>query len=294
MTGIKVDQLTKSYGTKAALSSVTFEIAAGSVAALIGENGAGKSTLLRILAGLARHDSGTVQINGAAPTQRAAWLSQIGFVDQEASLIAASTLKRHSQIGKGVNLRWNEELLMQRLGRLGIPADRPVKVLSGGQRQAAATLLALAKEPSTLVLDEPLAALDPLMRRELLGILLSHAYDSGATVLLSSHLVNDLERACDHIVLLSKGSVALSERTEQILNTHYWIANSPRNKELLQEQSGSFFSIETGGNLLLCTREEALLDQLDAKPAGLEEIILAKMADVRRPAEKQQGERAGS
>lgn len=279
--GIKVEQLSKSFRSRFALKSVTFEIPDGSVAALIGENGAGKSTLLHIMAGLVRADSGTLSVGSTPPTQEQGWLCEIGFVDQEASLIGSWPLEKHSKVAEGMNLKWNETKLMERLHQLNIPEDRPVKVLSGGQRQAAATLLALAKEPKTLLLDEPLASLDPLMRRELLGILLSHAYDNKATVLLSSHLVNDIERACDHVVLLSKGLVLLSQTTEHLLNNHRWSSNSVQNKELV-EADPALYAIEVGSNLLVYSSEPKVFEQMETRSAGLEEIILARMAEGTR------------
>ena len=202
MTGIRVEAVTKTYRKNKALESVTFEIHKGAVAALVGENGAGKSTLLHILAGMVRPDCGVVEVNGSAPTQDWKWLSQIGFVDQDASLQGGMTLSRYSKMGKDLNVIWNEELLTSRCDQLKIQIDRAIRQLSGGQRHSAAVLLALAKEPEVMLLDEPLASLDPISRRTLLGILLSHAYDKATTILLSSHLVSDLERSCDHLVLL--------------------------------------------------------------------------------------------
>ncbi len=280
--GITVEQVTKTFRSKAALKSISFEIPDGSIAALIGENGAGKSTLLHILAALQRPDSGKIEIDGSPPSQQQKWLSKIGFVDQEASIMASMSLKRHSGVARSINVKWNEEFLLSALEELSIPTDCPAKVLSGGQRQAAATLLAVAKEPKTLLLDEPLAALDPLMRRTLLGILLAYAYDNKVTVLLSTHLLSDIERTCDHIVLLKHGTVTLSQRTEQIIDCHRWVPNLAENKNFLtQKQETSFFEI--GGNLLVCSDNEALFEQMGAKSASFEEIILARMGDLFQP-----------
>ena len=280
MKAIRVEAVTKTYRKNKALESVTFEIHKGAVAALVGENGAGKSTLLHILAGLVRPDSGVAEVSISAPIQDWKWLSRIGFVDQDASLQGGMTLSRYSMMGKDLNALWNEKLLLDRCDQLKIPIDRAIKQLSGGQRHSAAVLLALAKEPEVMLLDEPLASLDPISRRTLLGILLSHGYDKSMTILLSSHLVSDLERSCDHLVLLSRGSVVLSKPTEQILGTHYWITNSEKNLELIRQMcdAETDYMIELDSQLLLSTANNEVVNLLGAKPAGLEEIVIARMS----------------
>ena len=280
MTAIRVEALSKTYRQNKALNSMTFEIQKGAVAALVGENGAGKSTLLHILAGLVRPDSGVAEVSISAPIQDWKWLSRIGFVDQDASLQGGMTLSRYSMMGKDLNALWNEKLLLDRCDQLKIPIDRAIKQLSGGQRHSAAVLLALAKEPEVMLLDEPLASLDPISRRTLLGILLSHGYDKSMTILLSSHLVSDLERSCDHLVLLSWGSVVMSKPTEEILETHYWIINSDKNLELIRQMcdAETDYVIELDSQILLSTANHEIVNLLGAKPAGLEEIIIARMS----------------
>ncbi len=279
MIAISADRLSKKYKRNVALNLATFEIPKGSVAALVGKNGAGKSTLLHVLAGLAKVDSGHVTVNGSSPSQNSTWLSQIGFVDQVASLPSQYSLKKLSRLGSDLNTTWNDELLFQRSEQLEISPDRRVENLSGGQKHAVAVLLALAKEPAVVLLDEPLASLDPISRRTLLGIFLSHAYENASTILLSSHLVGDLERACDHIVLLSKGSVLLSHSIDEVVGAHFWVTNSHTTKALLDSLMVSPLEcwIELDSKLLVCTSNAALVNQLDAKPAGLEEIVIARM-----------------
>ena len=280
MVAIRVEAVTKTYRRNRALDSVTFEIQKGAVAALVGENGAGKSTLLHILAGLVRPDSGVTEVSGLAPTQDGKWLSRIGFVDQDASLQGGMTLSRYSKMGKDLNALWNEDLLLARCDQLKIPSGRPIKQLSGGQRHVVAVLLALAKEPEVMLLDEPLASLDPISRRRLLGILLSHAYDKSTTILLSSHLVSDLERSCDYLVLLSGGSVIMSKPTDEILGTHYWITNTDKNLELIRQMcdAETDYMIELDSQILLSTTNHEIVNFAGAKPAGLEEIVIARMS----------------
>ena len=280
MTAIRVEGVTKTYRQNKALESVSFEVHKGAVAALVGENGAGKSTLLHILAGLVRPDSGVTEVSGSAPTQDWKWLSRIGFVDQDASLQGGITLSRYSKMGKDLNAIWNEELLLAGYDQLKIPSGRPIKQLSRGQRHVVAVLLTLAKEPEVMLLDEPLASLDPISRRTLLGILLSHAYDQSTTILLSSHLVSDLERSCDYLVLLSGGSVVLSKPTDAILGTHYWITSSEKNLELIRQMcdAETDYMIELDSQILLSTTNHEIVNLAYAKPAGLEEIVIARMS----------------
>ncbi|NNN18747.1 MAG: ABC transporter ATP-binding protein [Acidimicrobiaceae bacterium] len=280
MTAIRAEAVTKTYRQNKALDSVTFEIQKGAVAALVGENGAGKSTLLHILAGLVRPDSGATEVSGSAPSQDWNWLSRIGFVDQDASLQGGMTPGGYSKMGKDLNVLWNDDLLLARCDQLKIPSGRPIKQLSGGQRHVVAVLLALAKEPEVMLLDEPLASLDPISRRTLLGTLLSHAYDKSTTILLSSHLVSDLERSCDYLVLLSGGSLVLSKPTDEILGTHYWITNSDKNLELIRQMCHleTDYMIELDSQILLSTTNHELATLAGAKPAGLEEIVIARMS----------------
>lgn len=146
-------------------------------------------------------------------------------------------------MGKSVNSIWDQKMLFERSSDLGIALDRKISQLSGGQKHAVAVLLALAKEPSVMLLDEPLASLDPVIRRKLLGIFLSYAYDKDATIVLSSHLIGDLERTCDYIVFLSKGSVVLSQGVETLIGSHFWVTNSNQNQDLITNLMSSLRNI---------------------------------------------------
>jgi ABC-2 type transport system ATP-binding protein len=284
---IATEGLSKRYGKSAALDSVTFSVPKGSISALVGKNGAGKSTLLHILAGLTRADSGKIQVDGSPPSQDPHWLSGVGFVDQVASMTSNLTPLGLSKVGRDLNSTWRQDEFLLRLDELEIPSGRRIGKLSGGQKHAVAVLMALAKEPSVLLLDEPLASLDPITRRALLGIVLSYAYEKTATILLSSHLVGDLERGCDHIVLLSNGTVLLSQTTEELLGSHFWAANSNENRTLIRRifNSPSDYFIEMDAKLLVCSSNESLRYQLEARSAGLEEIVIARMTGKRVTAE---------
>jgi ABC-2 type transport system ATP-binding protein len=221
-TAIETHDLSKRYRRVSALTDCTVTVPEGRVCALIGPNGAGKTTLLRLLAGLASPTGGTASVLGGAPRQDPAFLADIGFLAQEIPLYRRFTAADHIQIGAHMNPRWDADLVRTRLTELRIPLGQRVGTLSGGQRAQVALALTLAKRPRLLLLDEPVAALDPLARRGFLATLTAAVADAegGLTVLLSSHLVTDLERVCDHVILLSASQVQLDGDIDTLLAEH--------------------------------------------------------------------------
>jgi ABC-2 type transport system ATP-binding protein len=202
------------------LSDCSITVPEGRISALVGPNGAGKTTLLRLLSGLASPTSGAAAILGCAPRQDPAFLAEIGFLAQEIPLYRRMSAEAHIGIGAHMNSRWDGESVRDRLRGLNIPLDAAVGTLSGGQRAQVALALTLAKRPRVLLLDEPVAALDPLARRHFLGTLAEAVAAGGLTVILSSHLVADIERVCDHLILLASSRVQLCGDVEGILNEH--------------------------------------------------------------------------
>jgi ABC-2 type transport system ATP-binding protein len=179
-----------------------------------------KTTLLRLLAGLAAPTAGRATVLGGAARQDPAYLAGIGFLAQEIPLYRRLTARDHNGIGAHLNPRWDSESVRARLGGLNIPLDRPVGTLSGGQRAQVALALTLAKRPRLLLLDEPLAALDPLARRSFLAALAEAAAGGDLTIVLSSHLIADIERVCDHLILLAAARVQLCGDIETLLAEH--------------------------------------------------------------------------
>ena len=219
MSAITTQGLGKRYGSKWALRDCTIEVPEGSVTALVGPNGAGKTTLLQLAVGLSRPSAGDVTVLGLSPRDPAL-LARVGFVGQEHPLHRGFTVAETLKLGRKLNPGWDDALAHERVRRLDLPLDRTVGRLSGGQRAQVALTVALAKRPELLVLDEPVASLDPLARREFLNALMEAVSETGLTVILSSHIVAELERVCDHLVILAQARAELAGPIDEIVAGH--------------------------------------------------------------------------
>jgi ABC-2 type transport system ATP-binding protein len=218
---IRADGLGKRYGSTWALRDCSLEIPAGSVTALVGPNGAGKTTLLQLAIGLLRPTEGRVRVLDCEPRSDAATLlPRVGFVAQDHPLHRGFTVGETLKLGRSLNPAWDEEVAQERLAALGIPLERKAGKLSGGQQAQVALTLALAKRPQLLILDEPVASLDPLARREFLNTVMEVVSETRLTVILSSHIVADLERVCDHLVILSHARTLLAAPIDEVLASH--------------------------------------------------------------------------
>jgi ABC-2 type transport system ATP-binding protein len=219
MSAISTQGLGKRYGSKWALEDCTIEVPEGSVTALVGPNGAGKTTLLQLAVGLTRPSAGDATVLGLSPRDPAL-LARVGFVGQEHPLHRGFTVAETLKLGRKLNPGWDDALAHERVQRLDLPLDRTVGRLSGGQRAQVALTVALAKRPELLLLDEPVASLDPLARREFLNGLMEAVSETGLTVILSSHIVAELERVCDHLVILAQARAELAGPIDEIVASH--------------------------------------------------------------------------
>jgi ABC-2 type transport system ATP-binding protein len=213
--------LGRRYGSQWALWDCTLEIPRGSVTALVGPNGAGKTTLLRLAVGLTRPSAGSVRVLGLDPHGEAAEaLPRVGFLAQEHPLYGGFTIEEMLRVGRKLNPGWDDEAARARIAALDLPPKKKVRSLSGGQRAQVALTLALAKRPELLLLDEPVASLDPLARREFMQSVLEAVAERELTVVLSSHILADLERVCDHLVILATGRTQLVGSIDEIVAAH--------------------------------------------------------------------------
>jgi ABC-2 type transport system ATP-binding protein len=218
---LETDRLGRRYGSQWALRDCTLEIPRGTVTALVGPNGAGKTTLLRLAVGLTRPSAGSVRVLGLDPRGQAVEaLPRVGFLAQDHPLYGGFSIEEMLQVGRKLNPDWDDAAARARIASLDLPANKRVRRLSGGQRAQVALTLALAKRPELLLLDEPVASLDPLARREFLQSVVEAVAERDLTVILSSHILADLERVCDHLVILATGRTQLAGSIDEIVASH--------------------------------------------------------------------------
>lgn len=280
---IEADSLAVSYGrgrrATRALEGCSFRVPAGSVCALVGLNGAGKSTLLRIAAGLARPTGGSVTVLGATPgTHR----GRVGYLDQHQPLYAYLSVADTLAMGADLNAaRWDAAYAAGIVEQGGLDPKRGVRDLSGGERTRVALALALGKRPDLLLLDEPMADLDPLARRELMGLLLSDAAEHGTSILLSSHIVAELDDACDHLLLLGNGRAHLGGSVEALLDAHLVVTG----RDTGLSPHTVVESRTTGrGRTALIRPRGPLADTWDSARPTLDELLVAHLRNPDAPA----------
>lgn len=221
IAALETADLGKRYGHNQALRDCSLVLPAGRVAALVGPNGAGKTTLLHLAVGLLRPTAGSVSVFGYSPSDHPRdVLPQIGFVAQDHPLYRSFTVGDMLTMGRKLNPRWEQSIATRRLDLLGIPLDRRIEKLSGGQHAQVALAMVLAKRAQFILMDEPLASLDPLARRDFLRALMEATAEHGLTVLLSSHIIADLERVCDYLIILSGGRVQIADGIDEITRSH--------------------------------------------------------------------------
>ena len=281
---VETNGLGKQYGDLWALRNCTLALPGGAAVALVGPNGAGKTTLLQLLVGLLRPTEGRASVCGHSPfDEAAAVLPSVAFVAQDQPLYPNLTAAEHFTLGRKLNPRWNDNQVRDRLSHLRIPLDRPVGRLSGGQRSQVALALSLAKQADLVVLDEPLAALDPLARQEFLQTLMEAKVDSRSTVLLSSHIVAGLERVCDFLVILATANVQIAVGIDEALATHRRLVGPSSALPALSRLYPIIFSTETSreATAVVRTDTEIFDSEWESQSLSLEEIVLAYLSRSR-------------
>jgi ABC-2 type transport system ATP-binding protein len=280
---IETHDVTKRFRKREALSKCTLSIPAGKVVGLVGPNGAGKSTLLNLTVGLSTPSEGSIRVLGEAPSDSPGHLSRIGFVAQDHPICASLTVAEHVKLGGHLNRKWDDQLANRRMKDLRLDPDQRAGKLSGGQRAQLSLTLALAKHPEALVLDEPVASLDPLARRGFLETIMETVVDSGMSVILSSHLVSDVERVCDFLVLLVASRVALVGDVDDIVSSHHRLIGPAMEDTLVLENQHVVASYRAGRQDELIVRSDGpILDPAwIIEPLSLEDIVLAYMGQER-------------
>lgn len=279
---LAANQLGKRYGRRWALDDCTLDIPSGHVAGLVGPNGAGKSTLLHLAVGLLAPTSGTIEVVGGRPAESPAQLGRVGFVAQDTPSYAGLSIADHLRLGARLNPQWDHHLANDRIEQLGLDPKQRAGKLSGGQRAQLALTLAVAKRPELLVLDEPVASLDPLARREFLQSLMGFVAEHGVSVLLSSHLVADLERVCDYLVVLVASHVALVGDVDELLATHFRLSGPRRDPASMPANQQVIEASNTDRQSTMFVRTEAsVLDPAwTVESVSLEDVVLAYMGQA--------------
>ncbi|AVT29576.1 ABC transporter ATP-binding protein [Plantactinospora sp. BC1] len=284
---LRTDALGKRYGRRPALTDVTLSIPAGRVVGLVGPNGAGKSTLLNLASGMIAPTAGTIEVLGSRPAADTAQLARVGFVAQDTPVYPGLSVGDHLRLGARLNPGWDDRLARQRIGQVGLDPTQKAGRLSGGQRAQLALTLAAAKRPQLLMFDEPVAALDPLARRAFLQSLMEFVAELEVSVVLSSHLLGDLERVCDHLIVLAASRVQLAGEVEELLAAHYRLVAARADLDPPPPGTEVIQATHTARQTTLIVRDTTgtLLDRLPAaEHLDLEEMVLAYLARAAEPA----------
>jgi ABC-2 type transport system ATP-binding protein len=277
--------LGKRYRRTQALTDCTLSIPAGRVAGLVGPNGAGKTTLLHLATGLIAPTSGTIEVLSGPPASTTAQLARVGFVAQDAPTYAALSVADHLRMGERMNPGWDDGLARDRIGRLGLDPAKKAGKLSGGQRAQLALTLAIAKRPELLILDEPVASLDPLARREFLQGLMEFTADQQVSVVLSSHLVADLERVCDYLVVLVASRVRVAGEVDSLLAAHHLVTGPRRDPAALPAGWEVVTASHTHRQSTLLVRTEAPIHDpaWTVSQVSLEDMVIGYMSQAAGP-----------
>ena len=287
---LEASGLAKRYGRRRALTDCDLSVPQGRVIGLVGPNGAGKSTLLQLACGLIKPSSGTITVLGERPATGAAQLAKVGFVAQDTPVYAALSVADHLEMGARLNPNWDGHLAQRRIAQIGLDPAQKAGRLSGGQRAQLALTIAVAKRPELLIFDEPAAALDPLARRGFLENLMEFIADLGASAILSSHALSDVQRVCDYLIVLADSRIQLAGDVAQLLAEHRRLSGS--RDDLGTDAMPPGFQVIHADHTLTGSSAVVRVDPMVSGAAGpwhveeldLESLVLAYMtrAEARR------------
>ncbi|HTU77892.1 MAG TPA: ABC transporter ATP-binding protein [Solirubrobacteraceae bacterium] len=281
MNVLEASGLGKRYGGTWALRECSLAIPAGHVVALVGPNGAGKSTLLNLAAGLTAPSAGVVTVLGGQRPGSPAALDGLAFVAQDTPLYKNLSAADMLHMTRNLNRRFDQASAEARLAELGIPLKRKTGGMSGGQHAQLALTLALARRPQLLVLDEPMAMLDPLARHDFMASVMTAVADDGVSVLLSSHALAELERVADYLILMSRGRVQVAGEVDDLLAGHRILTGPAADAAGYSARPVVHVRrAEAQAHLLVrATAEDPLPAGWEAHPLGLEELALAYLRE---------------
>ena len=280
---LEMNSVTKTFGTFKALDDLTLTVPQGAVYGLVGPNGAGKSTAIRHLTGVYRPDSGTVQVDGQPVYENPAVKSDIGYIPDEIFFFPSATMEDMRRFYKGLYPRFDEDLYRRLYDIFRLPKNGQIRRFSKGMQKQAAFHLALAMRPKVLILDEPVDGLDPVMRRQVMSLILSDVAEYGTTVLISSHNLRELEDVCDHVGIMDHGKMLLEKSLADMQNTTHKlqiVSSMPEGLEVLHESSSGRLKtlICRGQAWEISTKAAAAKPAyFDVLPLSLEEIFIYEL-----------------
>jgi ABC-2 type transport system ATP-binding protein len=282
---LEASGLGKRYHRRWALRGCTLAIPGGHVVGLVGPNGAGKTTLLQLAVGLLAPSEGSIEVLGSKPAGNGAQLNRLGFVAQDTPLYAGLSVADHLHLGRKLASHWDTELAARRVSEVGLDPRQRAGSLSGGQRAQLALTLALAKRPELLLLDEPVASLDPLARRDFLRGLMEVVAENETAVVLSSHLIADIERVCDYVIVLAAARVQLAGEVEDLLATHHRLIGPRRDLNALPSGQEVIEASHTDrSSTLLVRTDNPILDPCwTVERVSLDDLVLAYMGRTAAP-----------
>jgi ABC-2 type transport system ATP-binding protein len=279
---VEVCNLGKRYGKHWAIKECSLSIPSGHVVALVGPNGAGKTTLLHCAVGLVEPSTGYTEVFGGLEAGSPEALARIAFVAQDAPLYKYLTVDQIIELTRNLNRGFDTNLALHRLDDLGIDPHQKVGRLSGGQQSQLALALAIARHPDLLVLDEPLARLDPLARNEFMGVVMAAVAEDGLSVVLSSHVVSELERVANYLIVLNVGRLQIASEIDELLENHLLLTGPV---DEIAHVANSFDVVQTfrgDRQARLLVRSPEITDvgpNWEASQVSLEELILAYLRD---------------
>jgi ABC-2 type transport system ATP-binding protein len=279
---IETSALGRRYGKTWALRDCSLALPEGQLIALVGPNGAGKSTLLSLVVGLIAPTVGGVTVLDGQPAGSPAALDGIAFVAQDTPLYKHLSVGDMVHVSRNLNRQFDTAFARRRLDDLGIREKHKAGKLSGGQQAQLALTLALARRPRLLVLDEPTASLDPLARHDFMATVMGAMADDGISVVLSSHLLAELERVADYLVLISRGRVRVDDPVEDLLAEHRLITG-PATDEIAGDWTvieASTAGAQTHRLVRLASPDAPLPPRCEARPVGIEELALAYLREA--------------
>ena len=283
---LEVRQLTKTFGSFKALDDLTMTVPQGAVYGLVGPNGAGKSTAIRHILGVYRPDSGEVLFDGNPVYENPEAKVRIGSIPDDVFYFPSATLEEMKKYYKGLYPRFDEELYEKLFEVFRLPRKGQIRRFSKGMQKQAAFHLSLCCHPEVLILDEPVDGLDPVMRRQVLSLILSDVAGNGTTVLISSHNLRELEDVCDHVGIMDHGKMLLERSLADMQGLTYklqMVGEVPEGLEILHEtQAGRLKTLVVRGDAQTITQKVSAANPVyfDVLPLSLEEIFIYELGGV--------------